>query len=272
MDKLYFGIAGIPHGKKKTKMTYSQGIEYLNEIGLDNMELPFVRRINVTNNNRDSIIKTKKENNIYLSAHGSYFINLNAVEEEKRDASKKRIIAGAKALKSVGGRSLVFHPGYYLNQDKEKVFNTILEEIASLPDLGVIYRMETTGKGTQFGNIDELIEISKVVKTAGICVDFSHIHARGVGALKEYDDFARILYKIGEGLGEKALKDMHIHISGINYGDKGELNHLILEESDFNYKACLKALVDYEVKGYIDCESPNLEEDALLMKNYYNTL
>ena len=132
--------------------------------------------------------------------------------------------------------------------------------------------METTGKGTQFGNINELIEISKVVKTAEICVDFSHIHARGVGALKEYDDFARILYKIGEGLGEKALKDMHIHISGINYGDKGELNHLILEESDFNYKACLKALVDYEVKGYIVCESPNLEEDALLMKNYYNTL
>ena len=52
MEKLNFSIAGIPHDKEEKKMTYSEGIKYLRQIGLDNMELPFVRRVNVTNKNR----------------------------------------------------------------------------------------------------------------------------------------------------------------------------------------------------------------------------
>ena len=65
---------------------------------------------------------------------------------------------------------------------------------------------------------------------------------------------------------------MHIHCSGIKYGPKGELKHLDLEESDFNYKELLKALKEFNVKGLFVCESPNLEDDALLMKKYYDRL
>ena len=46
MESLLFGISGIPHGEKK--MTYPQGIDYLKSFGLDAMELPFVRSVNVT--------------------------------------------------------------------------------------------------------------------------------------------------------------------------------------------------------------------------------
>lgn len=270
MDKLIFGISGIPHGEKK--MTYPQGIEYLKSFGLDAMELPFVRSVNVTDKNRSIINEKKSQNDFYLSAHGSYFINLNAVEPEKREASKERILKGAEALSSVGGRSLVFHAGYYLDKSKEETMHNIIQELHTLEDIGITYRLETTGKETQFGNLDELIEISKQVKTCGICVDFSHIHARYNGSLKTYDDFSKILDKIGTNLGDEALKDMHIHISGINYGAKGEKNHLPFEESDFNYKDCMKALKQYDVAGCIVCESPTLEIDAKLLKDYYYSL
>jgi len=270
MDNLLFGISGIPHGEKK--MTYPTGIDYLKAYGLDAMELPFVRSVNVTDKNRDIINTKKKDNDFYLSAHGSYFINLNAEEKEKRESSKERIMKGAEALSSVGGRSLVFHAGYYLAKSKEETLFNIIEELHTLADVGVTYRLETTGKETQFGNLDELIQITRQVETCGICVDFAHIHARYNGYLRAYDDFARILDKIGTDLGNAALRDMHIHLSGIHYGLKGEKNHLPLQESDFNYKDCLKALRDYKVEGCIICESPLLEVDGRLLKSYYQGL
>lgn len=253
-------------------MNYPEGIDHLKELGLDAMELPFVRSVNVTDNNRGIILERKKATGLYLSAHGSYFINLNAEDAEKRAASKERIHKGARALASVGGRSLVFHAGFYLKSSKEETLQNIMEELKTLEDLGVTYRLETTGKETQFGNLDELIAVQRQVPTCGICVDFSHIHARYNGILKEYSDFAGILDKIGNELGMEALHDMHIHISGIAYGAKGEKNHLPMVESDFNYKACLKALHDFDVRGCVICESPILEEDGLLLKKTYESL
>ncbi|HEX7713028.1 MAG TPA: TIM barrel protein [Bacillota bacterium] len=272
MDQLLFGISGLPVGDQSPKRNYRSGIAYLKTAGLDAMELPFVRNVNVTDKNKDEILQEKLDKDFFLSAHGSYFINLNADETEKQQQSMERIIKGAKALKSVGGNSLVFHPGFYLNDSPEVTYATIKENLMKLPDLGVAYRLETTGKPTQFGSLDELIGLCNEVPTCRLCVDFAHIHARGGGSLKTYDDYTAILAKIRERLGEAALFDMHIHLSGINYGAKGEKNHLSFAESDFNYTDCLKALKDYKVKGCVICESPILEKDAALLKETYNRL
>ena len=272
MDKLLFGISGLPLGKEGDKFNYATGIEYLHNIGLDAMELPFVRSVNVTDKNRDSILKAKEKCNFYLSAHGSYYINLNAVEEEKKEKSLERIINGAEALNSVNGRSLIFHPGFYLKSSKKETILEVKKNLKKLPYFGVDYRLETTGKGSQFGDIDELIEICSEINTCKLCIDFSHIHARNNGSLKSYEDFAEILNKVRSGLGQEALDDLHIHISGIDYSPKGEKKHLPLKESDFNYEACLKAFIDFNVKGCVICESPILENDALLLKNTYLSL
>ncbi|HBE77954.1 MAG TPA: AP endonuclease [Firmicutes bacterium] len=269
MERLLFGISGLPTGDGTVKFNYKSGITYLNSIGLDAMELPFVRNVNVTAKNKDEILQEKTAKEFYLSAHGSYFVNLNADELEKQDQSLERIIKGAKALELVGGRSLIFHPGFYLSDSPADTYTTIKENLLKLPDLGVAYRLETTGKPTQFGSIDELISLCKEVPTCKLCIDFAHIHARGNGALKNYDDFVAILSSIHDGLGEEALQDMHIHLSGIQYTPKGEKNHLEFKESDFQYSLCLKALKDFNVKGCIICESPILEKDALLLKETY---
>jgi deoxyribonuclease-4 len=65
---------------------------------------------------------------------------------------------------------------------------------------------------------------------------------------------------------------MHIHVSGIAYGNKGEQKHLMLQESDFQYTELLRALKEKEVKGVVICESPIMEDDALLLQKTYREL
>jgi deoxyribonuclease-4 len=272
MDRLLFGISGTPIGDGNQKFDYKSGIYYLKSLGLDAMELPFVRSVNITEKNKGSVLQAKLDNNFYLSAHGSYYINLNSDEPLKQEQSVERILKGAEGLLKVNGRSLIFHPGFYLSDTREETLHTIKQKLSEIPYIGVDYRLETTGKPSQFGSLEELIDICSELPHCKLCIDFSHIHARGNGALKGYKDFANILEQVGSRLGREALDDLHMHMSGINYGIKGEKNHLTFEESDFDYMNCLKALKAYEVKGCLICESPIQEQDAVLLKNFYEGL
>ncbi len=272
MDRLLFGISGLPMGDGNRRMNYATGIRYLRSVGLDAMELLFVRSINVTDNNKDDILEAKKVDNFYLSAHASYYINLNADDKVKQMQSVKRIMDAAEALAKVGGRSLVLHPGYYMNDSKERAYSDIKRNLTELPDCGVDFRLETTGKGSQFGTLEELVSLCKEISSCKLCIDFSHIHGRSNGGLKKYEDFAGILNYIQDNLGAQVLKDMHIHIGGIKYSHKGEKNHVPLLESDFNFRDCLRALKDFNVRGCVIAEGPLLEKDALLLKDTFEKL
>ena len=272
MDKLLFGISGLPIGSGAKKFNYASGINYIKSIGLDAMELLFVRNVNVTDKNKNIILKTKVDNDIYLSAHGSHYINLNAEELEKQQQSIERILKSVEALLKVDGRSLIFHPGFYLKGSKQKAYDTIKGNLLKLPYKGIDYRLETTGKRTQFGTLEELVSICREVSSCKLCIDFAHIHARGNGCLKGYNEFAEILQYVLDKLGRSALNDLHIHMGGVNYNEKGEKNHLSLLSSDFNYVECLKAIKDFNVKGCVILEGPLVEKDALLLKNTYKHL
>jgi deoxyribonuclease IV len=102
------------------------------------------------------------------------------------------------------------------------------------------------------------------------CVDFAHLHARTNGKYNSYDEFSEIFQKIEKKLGKRGLDNMHIHITGIAYGPKGEKHHLNLKESDFKYKELAKAFRDFRIKGVVTSESPNIEEDALMMQKLYD--
>jgi deoxyribonuclease-4 len=165
-----------------------------------------------------------------------------------------------------------------LNQEAELVYNNIKKQVKIITDdLAKInnkiwIRPETTGKATQWGDLDEIIRLSKEFETVLPCVDFSHLHARYNGISNTYDEFATIFEKIGNELGQIALDNFHAHIAGIEYSAKGEKKHLNLEESDFNYKDLLKAFKDFNIKGAVVCESPNIEDDAKLLKDFYLSL
>lgn len=277
MDKLVFATAGIPI---KTKpRTYKAAFEHLQKLGLGGLEVEFVRGVNMPPSTQEEVRKLISENGMTLSAHGPFYINLNAQEEDKVEASIKRILETARVAKNFGGYSITFHAAFYLKQDKQEVYKTVrnkFEEIISTlnsENNNIWIRPETTGKETQWGDLDEVIKISNEFEQVLPCIDFSHLHARYAGTkYNTYDDFARVFERIGSEIGTYALENFHAHIAGIEYGAKGEKQHLMLEESDMNYKDLMKAFKDFNIKGLIICESPIMEDDAVLLKEYYDSI
>ena len=276
MKELLFGTAGIP--LSANPRTTADGIKHVRNLGLGSMELEFVHSVNISKEKAPEIKKIAEENNIILTCHAPYFINLNSLEEAKVKASIERILNSARILNLCGGYSVAFHSGFYMGQEPKKVYEAIKENlkliVKTLKNEGnnIWIRPETTGKETQFGNVDEILQLSQEFDNVMPCVDFAHFHARTNGKYNSYGEFSSILEKIEKSLGKKGLENMHIHITGIAYGPKGEKHHLNLEESDLRYKELLKALKDFKSKGVVTCESPNIEEDALMMKKVYEKL
>lgn len=276
MKELLFGTAGIP--LSANPRTTEEGIEHVRKLGLNAMELEFVRNINIKKGKAPEIKKIAEENNIVLTCHAPYFINLNSLEKAKIKASIDRILNSARISYLCGGYSVCFHAGFYMGQEPKKVYDTIrynIKEIVStLKKEGnnIWIRPETTGKETQFGNVDEILQLSQEFDNLMPCIDFAHFHARTNGRYNTYNEFASILEAIEKKLGKKGLENMHMHITGIAYGPKGEKNHLNLKESDLKYEELLKALKDFKVKGVAISESPNIESDALMMQKIYSKI
>lgn len=271
MDKLNFITAGIP--LRTEPKDYENAFRVLKEMNLDGIELEFVHGVRMGENSQITVKKASE--NFVVTAHGPYYINLNSKEQEKIDASVVRIIETAAMADKVGAYSITYHAAFYMGNDKKTVFDQVINqtkriiEVVERDNLKVWIRPETTGKSTQWGDLDEIISLSKEFKQVLPCIDFSHLHARSGGGVNTYSDFCNILERIGNEIGQYAIDNFHGHLAGIAYSDKGEKNHLELEKSDMNYKDVLKALKEFNVKGALVCESPNIEEDCKLIKDYY---
>ncbi|MBS3105313.1 TIM barrel protein [Candidatus Woesearchaeota archaeon] len=276
MKEILFGTAGIP--LSSNPRTTVDGIKHVRKIGLQAMELEFVHSINITKDKAPEVKKAAEQSNVVLTCHAPYFVNLNSLEKAKVKASIERILNSARIANLCGGYSVCFHAGFYMKQESKKVYDTIkqnLKEITSTlkkENNNIWIRPETTGKETQFGNVDEILQLSQELGNVMPCVDFAHFHARTNGKYNTYEEFSEILEKIEKKLGRKGLENMHMHITGIAYGPKGEKNHLTLKESDLKYHELLKALKYFKVKGVAISESPNIEDDALLMQKIYNKI
>jgi deoxyribonuclease IV len=271
IDKLNFITAGMP--LKTNPPDYQNAFRVLEEMNLDGMELEFVHGVRISENSQNVVKKASEK--FVITAHGPYYINLNSKEQEKIDASVVRIIDTALMANKVGAFSITYHAAFYMGNDRKIVFDRVVEqtkriiEVVEREGLKVWIRPETTGKATQWGDLDEVIGLSKEFKQVLPCIDFSHLHARSGGGVNTYKDFCNILERMGNEIGQYALDNFHGHLAGIAYSNKGERNHLNFADADMNYKDLLKALKNFNVKGAIVCESPNIEDDCKLLKETY---
>ncbi|NLL42824.1 MAG: TIM barrel protein [Firmicutes bacterium] len=276
MDKLRIGTAGIPASTKPRST--ANAVKRLAELGLRHMEIEFVRGVRMGESTAEQIKALAEEHDISLTVHAPYYVNLNSAEPEKIAASKDRIIQAARAGAWAGARSVTFHAAYYHDDDPQKVYARVkhhMEEMLErLEQEGIDIRLspETTGGPSQFGTLEELVRLGEDVPGVYPCVDFSHLFARSIGEYNSYEHFAGTLQLIQDKLGKGALKELHIHLSGIEYGPKGEKKHLPLAETELKYKEVIQALIDFEAAGWLTCESPILEEDALILQGLYNEL
>jgi len=275
MAGLLFGTGGMPHSVRSK--TTIDGIERIAELGLGCMEIEFVQGVKMGEAGARLVAETAARKRIKLSAHAPYFINFNAHEPEKLRASQDRLLQTARIGALCGAESVVFHTAFYLGDPPEKAYNTVKKYLGEVlnqlkrENNRVWIRPEIMGKPSEFGTIDEVLNLCTELEGLAPGIDFAHWHARS-GRFNSYPEFTAILRQVEERLGRAMLDNMHIHVSGISYGKKGEIKHLNLKESDFQYTELLKALSDCDAKGIVICESRNLEEDAMLLQATYNEI
>ena len=246
-----FGPAGI--GPVKSAI---ETLEKYHTAGFKACEIAFTYGAYIKKKeDAEKIGKKAKELGIKLSIHGQYWINLNSAEKEKIEKSKERLLECLKVGTWLGAEEIVFHPGFYGKSSKEETYENIKTGILDIQgqakELGYTPKLapEMMGKVNVFGSVDEILKLVKEIGCS-CCIDFAHILAR----YKEYK-FAEVLEKA------KELKKLHIHFSGINYGEKGERSHKKTEGSE--WKKLLDHLSKEKEKDItIINESPEPVEDS----------
>ena len=253
--------------------------EFLHSIGLNAYEYPCGRGILIKEGKAKEIALEAKKFDISISVHAPYFINFASPEQIQIEKSFKYVLDSLKLVKNFGGNRIVVHTGSNGKQTREQALNNAKNSLKQMAQLihengfdDCFVCLETMGKYTQIGNYKEIVDLCKIDKVYIPTFDFGHINCTMQGALKAKDDFKNILqYAINE-LGYEKIKNVHIHFSQIEFSEKGELKHLILDNGKFgpDFAPLAQALLELKIEPVIICESKDImAQDALKLKNIY---
>ena len=277
-SKFRFGTVGSPLSTPPKPGGTVGGIRRIAELGLDALELAWVRSVRISPAACESIRLESERCHVALSVHAPYFTNLNA-DSTEWPKSRKRFMDAATYGHLAGATDIVIHPGSYFGRPAEEALDQAIPRlqgcIADLRAAGnpVTLRTETMGKSALLGSLEDVLRMAKAVDGVLPCLDFAHLHARtGTGAANSYDEWMEMLRLVRTTLGDQAAGNLHIHLSGIEYGLKGERKHLPFKNADLKYREFLQALADSGCGGRIMCESPILEEDAELLLNTWKKI
>ncbi len=273
---LRFAVAGAPLSTPKPGGTV-KGLEHAKKLGINAMEIEWVQAVPKDPNRMAEIRACAEKLDMYLTVHAPYYVNLNTLEKEKLAASKYRVTMALTMSELAGVRSVCVHAAFYQGMDPAKAYENVRRAVDDIlkkrkkdfPHVNLA--LETMGKGTQFGTLEEVLRISREFDLYP-CVDSAHLHARSNGKINSSPEWHEMLDVYEKYLGSKSLQGMHMHYSGIEYGPKGEKKHLPLKESDARWREFLQVLKDRKVGGVVVCESPILEKDTLLMQKTFSAL
>jgi len=274
MNLLRFGPAGMPLACKGKRL--ADGIAYTAKQGLRAFEVEFVRGVRIRKEDAIEACRIAKEKDVLLSCHGPYWINCCSPVKAKQFVSLRNIIQTLRAAKELGAYIIVFHPGYYQKLSKQGAFTnalTLLREVIKKmkqEKISISLGLETTGKASQFGSLEEILLLCKKLKGKNVkpVIDFAHIHARENGSIKTQNDYMKIIDNIKKELGSSALQQLHCHFTEVEFNEKGERYHLnVGAKNSPPFKPLAQLIAKYNYKFTIISESPLLEKDALKMQS-----
>ena len=248
--EIKFGPTGLGSAKDAKKV-----LEKYSSLGFKACEIAFTYSVYIKEKDAIEIGKFAKESGIQLSIHAPYFINLNSPDKEKLENSKKRILKCLEIGTFVQAKYVVFHSGYYGKNSPEETYSNIksrileIEKIRKEKKYTPILAPEVMGKINVFGSIEEISKLSKEIGCSAT-IDFAHILARSQGDYLFEKTFKAFNH----------LKELHIHFSGMIYGEKGERKHR--PTNDEEWKSLIKNLPKNK-KIVIINESPLTVEDSV---------
>jgi len=277
-DRPRFGPAGVPYEFKGLKRPVEECPKYLREEGLDAFEYQATRWGSKPQMKKESAEKLKfnaRENDVWLTVHGSYFINFCG-DEKTIEASKNRLISCFIAAEWMGAHTVVFHPGFYGKRSPQealkvcaKAMDETLERLRALGISKVCFGPETMGKKFQLGTLNEVLTLCEGVEQTEPVVDWAHIHALGAGLIKTKEDYAKILDEIENRLGIEAVKNLHVHYTLIEYTERGEKVHHTMSEPGYgpNFRPFAELIHELDLRPVVISESPVLDQDSIKMRN-----
>jgi deoxyribonuclease-4 len=279
-DRPRFGPAGVPPFFRLLGAKLPDVPKLLREEGLDAFEYEAVRwgqKPQMLQEDAMTLGSEAKKNDVLLSMHGSYFINLLGTKEIA-EASKRRLIACATAAQWMDAYVVVFHLGFYGQLLRSEALRNAAEAlrdiVKTMKNLGITkvkLGPETMGKHAQFGSLDEILTICEQVEQTQLVIDWSHVHARGLGRFRRIDDFRAAVEQIEKRLGTQAVRDMHCHFTKIEFTDKGERRHHVLDEPGYgpDFAMLAKVIAEFNLRPVIICETELLDIDAMKMRDIF---
>lgn len=254
--------------------------KWLREVmNLDAYEYSFGRGITLGDDTAIAIGEQAKLYNIEVSVHAPYYINFASAVEQNAQNSYMYVLNSLKKLRLLGGNRLVVHTGSVAKLERPEALRLAKERLTILSDMLVnegfsdmLICLEAMGKPAQIGSYKEVIDLCTISPQYIPTLDFGHINAVTGGTLKTSEDYEEVIKYLFEVLGEEKAKKTHIHFSKIEYGDKGEIRHLTLDDQVYGpeFEPLARVLKKYDMSPVVISESKEqMAIDAKRLKDIY---
>ena len=275
-----FGPAGISDSFAAQGYKTSLDIPaYTAGMGLDAFEYQCGHGVRLAEDKARQMAALAAEKGIVFSVHAPYYISMSSLDEEKRLGSIRYLLQSAQLCRALGGRRIIFHPGSCGKQSRaaalEKALDTLRRGVEVLDEAGygdMTLCPETLGKIGQLGDLDEVLALCGVDKRIVPCIDFGHLNAHTLGGIRFKADYAAILDRMGEVLGDERARKFHVHFSRIEFSAGGEKRHWTFAETQFGPEPAplMELLAERRLAPVVICESAGTQaEDARTLGQIY---
>ncbi len=275
-----FGPAGISDSFAAQGYKTSLDIPaYTAGMGLDAFEYQCGHGVRLAEDKARQMAALAAEKGIVFSVHAPYYISMSSLDEEKRLGSIRYLLQSAQLCRALGGRRIIFHPGSCGKQSRaaalEKALDTLRRGVEALDEAGygdMTLCPETLGKIGQLGDLDEVLALCGVDERIVPCIDFGHLNARTLGGIHSKADYAAILDRMGEALGDERARKFHVHFSRIEFSAGGEKRHWTFAETQFGPEPAplMELLAERRLAPVVICESAGTQaEDARTLGQIY---
>lgn len=278
--EIRFGTAG--QSESFAAQGYKSSLDvpaYTAAMGLNAFEYQCGRGVRLGLDKAAKMAALAQERDVLFSVHAPYYISMSSLEEDKRLASIDYLLQSCAVCRALGGRRVIFHSGSCGKQSREaaldKAQDTLRRALAALDEAGyqnMTLCPETMGKIGQLGTLEEVLALCSLDERVVPCIDFGHLNARTLGGIASKADYAAILDRLEESLGDERARRFHVHFSRIEYSAGGEKRHWTFAETQFGPEPqpLMELLAERGLAPVVICESAGTQaEDARTMQQMY---
>ncbi|MFW9839885.1 MAG: TIM barrel protein [Candidatus Thorarchaeota archaeon] len=275
-DKIRFGPAGYP---SEAKGNVKKVFDIFTDVGMDAFEYAAVYGLRTGKEKAKQIGDLSRQADIFMSMHAAYYISLASATARIRKASKQRLVKALKFAPLMNVKRIVFHAGTHGKRTPEETHTIIRDALKDVwetaGDLGegALLAPEIAGKLSAYGSQEQIIRLCQEVDGCIPTIDWAHLYARSQGEVNEKDSYHKVLTEFEDELGDLFVNNMHFHVSGITFTEKGEAAHRPLgQDWGPDIFPLVEIVRECGYKPTFISESTNPLEGALYTKFLYEGL